>query len=98
MEIHQTSISEIPKELIPYLHFPQEDVLETPEQKRERQMKLDKATTIGNLDHTKVAIIFRDVHNLKKVETTVWATTQDSIVLKKNAIIPIHRIYDVVFV
>ncbi|HXH18176.1 MAG TPA: hypothetical protein VNJ07_03745 [Chitinophagales bacterium] len=94
-----TSIpASVQKELIPYLHFPKDDVLHSDKERRERLEKLDKATVIGNLDHTKVAIIFEDVHGLKRVETTIWATTEENIVLKQGAVIPIHRIHDVEFV
>ncbi len=88
----------VQKELVPYLHFPKEDVLKSDEHKKLRQEKLDKATTIGNLNHSKVAILFEDIHGLKRIETTIWATTEESIVLKRGSTIPIHRIVDVEFV
>lgn len=88
----------IQKEIVPYLHFPKEDVLKSDDEKKQRQQKLNKATAVGNLNHTKVAILFEDIHGLKRVETTIWATTEESIVLKKGSTIPIHRIVDVEFV
>ncbi|GIV33352.1 MAG: hypothetical protein KatS3mg031_0887 [Chitinophagales bacterium] len=88
----------IQKELIPFLHFPKEDVLPSAEQRKLRQQNLEKATALGNLNHTKVCIIFRDIHGPKQVETTIWATTEESIVLKKGVVIPIRSIIDVHFV
>lgn len=88
----------IQKEIVPYLHFPKEDVLFSKEEQKIRQEKLNYATVIGNIDHAKVAILFEDMHGLKRIETTVWATTEEDIVLKQGATIPIHRIVDVEFV
>lgn len=83
------------KEIIPYLHFPKEDILKTEQERKERKAKLENAMIIGNLEHVKVAILFEDMHGLKRIETTIWATTEESVVLKKGATIPIHRIVDV---
>ena len=88
----------IHKEIIPFLQYPQSDVLVNEGDIKLRKAKLEKATTVGNLDHTKVKIIFEDIHGLKSVETTIWATTQNKIVLKKGCIIPINRIHDIRFV
>lgn len=88
----------IQKEIIPFLHYPKTDVLASEVDRGLRKAKLAKATTIGNLDHTKVKIIFEDIHGLKSVETTIWATTQNKIVLKKGSVIPINRIHDIRFV
>jgi len=84
----------IQKELVPYLHFPKEDVLKSAEERRLREVKLNYATALGNTHHSKVAIIFEDIHGLKRIETTIWATTEESIVLKRGVTIPIHRIHD----
>lgn len=86
------------KEIIPYLHFPKEDVLTTEEDRKIRKTKLENATVIGNIEHSKVSILFEDMNGLKRIVTTIWATTQESIVLKKGSTIPIHRIVDVEFV
>lgn len=88
----------IQKEIVPFLHYPETDVLDNDTDRKIRKSKLEKATTIGNLDHTKVKIIFEDIHGLKSVETTIWATTERKILLKKGAFIPINRIHDIRFV
>ena len=88
----------VQKEIVQFLHFPQEDVLQIRSEKALRQQKLEKATSVGNLNHTKVGIVFEDIHGLKKIETTIWATTKNNIILKKGSTIPIHRIRNIVFV
>ena len=98
MDAHSTIPANLNKEIIPYLHFPKQDVLRSADERKDRLQKLDKATTVGNLNHTKVAILFEDIHGLKRIETTIWATTEESIVLKKGSTIPIHRVVDVEFV
>jgi len=88
----------VQKEIIAYLHFPKEDVLTAKNDQKLRQQKLDKATTVGNIDHTKVRIIFEDIHGLKMTDTTIWATTENNVILKRGVVIPIHRIHDIQFV
>lgn len=88
----------IEKELVPHLHFPKSDVLQQQEQRKLRQQQLEKAAVLGNGSHAKVSIFFEDIHGLKRIETTIWATTEESIVLKKGAVIPIHRIKSVEFI
>lgn len=57
--------------------------------------KLNRATVLGNIDHNKIKILFKDEEGIKQVETTVWATGQDNIVLKSGTTIPISSIVDV---
>jgi len=95
MGVPKTIPANLDKEIIPYLHFPKEDVLISEEDRKIRKIKLENATTIGNIEHSKVAILFEDVNGLKRIETTIWATTHESIVLKKGSTIPIHRVVDV---
>ena len=87
----------IEKEHIPDLIFPKEEVLQEAEAIRERNARLYKSMRMGNTERRKVKIIFKDVEGLKQVETTVWATTERSVVLKKGTVIPIHRILEVKF-
>jgi hypothetical protein len=85
----------IAKEQISNLRFPPEDVLSTKDQIRQRYLNLEKALTLGNLEHEKIKIIFEDVSGVKLVETTVWGVTDKRIILKQGVVIPIHRIHDV---
>ena len=45
----------------------------------------------------KIKIVFKDESGLKSVFTTIWATGEKNIVLKRGVIIPIRRIVDVIF-
>lgn len=87
----------IEKESIPSLHFPNEDVLTSKDEKNILIRKLQNATTLGNIEHNKCKIIFKDSEGVKAVETTIWATADKNIVLKQGVVIPIHRILDVRF-
>ena len=83
----------IDKEIITSLNFPKEDVLEDKEDIAERRNNLDRALSLGNLEHVKIKIYFEDDMSKKMVETTIWGITDDKVILKKGAIIPINRIY-----
>ena len=60
-----------------------------------RDRNIARAMQLGNLEHTKCRIVFRDSEGLKVVETTVWAFDKDNVVLKKGVLIPIVRIVEV---
>lgn len=83
---------QIEKEEVAGLHFPAEDILHKVDAKKLRQHAIDRANTLGNLEHYKVKIYFADDAGDKVVNTTIWAVTDTSIVLKQNVVIPIHRI------
>lgn len=86
----------IDKENVGNLSFPKEDVLRSPEEQRKRRIELDRALILGNVDHTKVRIYFSDNEGLKQVETTIWAVTEERIILKSGMVIPIRRIHEVI--
>ena len=83
----------IEKEDIQTLKFPNADVLQDEEAISERINDLNRALTLGNLEHSKIKIYFEDDSSKKVVETTVWAVTDNSVVLKKGVGIPINRIF-----
>ena len=83
----------ISKEVIHLLSFPQADVLATREEVQQRQLELDRALALGNLEHSKIRIYFEDNESKKVVETTVWAVTDQRVILKQGHSIPINRIY-----
>lgn len=83
----------ISKELISNLRFPEAEVLGTPEAIAKRRIELERALTLGNLEHNKVRIIFEDDEMVKQVETTVWGLTEFRVILKQGMVIPIHRIH-----
>lgn len=84
----------IEKEEIGSLHFPSEEVLTNESDRKIRQFALDKAIALGNLEHVKVKIFFSDDQGKKVVNTTIWAVTDNAIVLKQNTVLPIHRIHN----
>ncbi len=83
----------IDKESINNLHFPGSDVLNDREAITQRHSELFRAQALGNLERSKTRIFFEDSQSKKVVETTVWAVTDNRVVLKKGVGIPINRIY-----
>jgi len=83
----------IEKEKIHQLSFPKTDVLGTTEEIKQRHFELNRALALGNLEHSKIRIYFEDNQSKKVVETTVWAVTDQRVILKQGHSIPINRIY-----
>lgn len=90
-----TKPQQVEKELIEGLKFPSVDVLSSPEDKIRRRIDLERAMRAGNLEKVKFSIVFEDNEGIKEVRTTIWATTENNVLLKRNAAIPIHRIFKV---
>ena len=90
-----SSIQKIKKEAVSTLRFPNEEVLTSKEAKVNRKICLKRASVLGNIDQTKMKIIFKDSVGIKKVNTTVWAQTEKYVVLKGSNLIPLNRILDV---
>ncbi len=91
--IEQSTSCIIEKETISSIKFPKEDVFQDKNKKKTRAYYLNRASQLGNLLKNKVHIYFKDAeNNLMRVHTTIWAVTQRSVILKKGAIIPRHRI------
>lgn len=83
----------VEKEEVANLTFPHEDVLDgEPELIQERKLAVERANSLGNNEHYKVKIYFADNNGKKQVNTTIWAVTDQAIVLKQNVILPIKRI------
>ena len=85
----------VSKESIASLHFPSNEVLDSELAIKNRHKDLERATTLGNIEHSKIKIVFEDSEGLKQVETTIWATTDRFIVLKGGRYIPINSIIEV---
>lgn len=83
----------IEKEIISTLNFPHDEILKKESEIKERSLAIQRAISLGNLEHTKVVIYFSDENGKKKVNTTIWAVTDSSIVLKQNTVLPINRIH-----
>jgi uncharacterized protein (UPF0248 family) len=86
----------IEKEMVRELRFPTGEVLHDQEQRHRRQAELDRALVLGNVDHNKVRIVFQDSEGTKEVQTTIWAVTDERIILKSGMVIPIRRILEVI--
>lgn len=85
----------VEKESIANAHFPQTEVLQDPDAIIRRKTNIDRATSLGNTDKFKARIVFEDGQGMKVVETTIWASGQDNIVLKQGVFIPVHRIHEI---
>lgn len=83
----------VEKEDIAGFHFPLEEVSKSDKEAGLLENELNRAISLGNLEHFKVKIYFEDDRKKKVVHTTIWAVTDNSIVLKQNIVIPIRRIY-----
>ena len=95
METLRTKLIE--KEDVTSLIFPSDPIhIRTIAEQKELVNKLKNATTLGNVHHNKIKIIFQDAEGLKEVRTTIWATAERHILLKQGTFIPIHRIVDIV--
>jgi hypothetical protein len=85
----------IDKEKISGLTFPKDEVLSSEQERKQRHHDLEKATTLGNVEHNKIVVVFSDADGIKEVNTTIWATTDTRIILKGGVVVPIHRIHEV---
>ena len=86
----------IEKEIIPNLLFPTIPIDRTKEEMKKLVLKLKRSMVLGNIDRTKMRIIFEDNEGIKEVRTTIWAVGDKNIVLKKGVTIPINRLVDVI--
>lgn len=86
----------IDKESITHLNFPQIDVLKDKEEMIARINDLDRALSLGNLEHLKIKIYFEDDTSKKVVETTIWGVTEERVILKQGVVIPVKRIHKIV--
>ncbi|MGB0166426.1 MAG: hypothetical protein ACPF8V_06185 [Luteibaculum sp.] len=85
----------VEKEDVANFHFPAEEVLSDKQAIANRKINIERATNLGNTEKYKARIIFEDDKGLKVVETTIWASGVENIVLKKGVVIPVHRIHDI---
>ena len=91
-----TAFESIEKEKIANLLFPNKEVLNDETEIKQRFSDLNRALSLGNLEHGKAKIYFEDNHSKKVVETTVWGLTDKRVILKQGNVIPIYRIYKTV--
>lgn len=85
----------IEKENIRGLKFPKNDVLLSKNEIKIRHWGLERAMKLGNIEHSKIKIVFEDSEGVKQVETTVWGVTDTQVILKQAILIPINRIHEI---
>ncbi len=85
----------IDKDEIGSLHFPNQALDHSKEKLSYLTKALQKALKIGNSYKNKIKIVFYDATGLKEVETTVWNSTTENVVLKNGICIPFNRVVDV---
>jgi len=90
------SVRAIEKEDIPRLNFVDHEVLPKQEFIDKRKQMLFQSMILGNTYHAKVKIVFETKEGFYEVETTVWATTDDFVLLKGGVYLPMKCIHDVV--
>lgn len=92
------NIPVIDKEQLPTIRFSKEEVIPERTEQVKRSVNLFRAMLLGNIEHCKVNIIFKDQNNmLHRVETTIWAVLEEYIILKGGKNIPIKAIIDIDF-
>jgi len=95
MEGKVNTYQRIEKEILDSLKFPLQEILHTKEDIDLRKQALHRATSLGNLQKHKVLIRFADAEGPKEVYTTIWAITDNKVLLKAGRLIPVNRIYSV---
>jgi hypothetical protein len=95
MRMYAEGASMIPKEQIAALRFPRQPLPLSEDQHKTILAQLHRATRLGNGEHGKCRIIFRDDEGLKAVETTIWTYDTENIVLKYGMTIPISRVMEI---
>lgn len=86
----------IDKSVIANLKFSKEDVLNSHEARSIRNWKLNRALQVGNNYKTHVNLVFQDSQsNVYTTELTVWAVTENQVVLKGTMMVPITSVIDV---
>lgn len=89
------NITIVQKEHLQGLHFLKSEVLTENILRQRRQYNLNRALILSNLDHNKALITFKTEENyIFKVEATIWAVTEDYILLKGGVTIPVRSIVD----
>jgi hypothetical protein len=94
--MYSTQSQIISKEDIKGLSLRSAEVLDTENAIRKRKADLYKAMILGNVYHVKCKIIFLSDSEFYKVETTVWAATDNYVTLKGGTIIPVKSILEVI--
>ncbi len=87
----------IEKEIVASLRFPENEVLNNPESIAQRARDIERGMLLGNNYKGKVKILFEDSQGRKQIETTIWGFTDKRVLLKRDLVIPIHRVHSLSF-
>lgn len=83
----------IQKEALAGVSFQKTEVIDSHALRQNRTFNLNKALVLGNLYHYKVSIIFKTEEGLTQmVVTTIWAVSDDFILLKGGIFVPVKAI------
>ncbi|GGC47711.1 hypothetical protein GCM10011386_44860 [Parapedobacter defluvii] len=86
----------ISAELIPKEDIPKYKLTRASEDhSMELQDKLRGALRLGNEFKSKAVITFQTLDGPKRVETTVWTLTEDSLQLKNGVVLPLGSLLDI---
>lgn len=86
-------IETVEKEVIPTLHFPQEDVLTDKAQLARRRADAERASRLGNNHHGKPDIFFQTADGqIKRVQAAVWGAHTDYLTLKAGIMLPLRAV------
>lgn len=94
--MYNSASHNISKEEISRLQLNAAEVLSTEFSIRKRKADLYRAMILGNVYHGKCKIVFTDNTETYKVETTVWAATENYVTLKGGTVIPVKCILEVI--
>jgi hypothetical protein len=91
-----STITRIDKYDVASQTFSKEDVLFDPSDREERWRQLNHGMTLGNLHKVAARISFKDANDQAfETEATIWAVTENNVILKNNIMIPIRSIFKV---
>ncbi len=85
----------IEKESVYLQPFIKREVLSDAQAISERRSKLERAVVLGNLYKVKSTICFETLEGSKVIETTIWAVTNNYLIIKGGQVIPIRCITSV---
>ena len=91
----EVNVKNIEKESISRLTFLDEEVLTTDFERNMRSRNLFRAMILGNTYKMKAKITFSSNDAINQVHTTIWATTEKYVILKRGVVIPISSILDI---
>lgn len=91
-----STITQIDKYELTNIPFSKDDVLLDPLEQEERWRQLNHGMTLGNLHKLATRISFKDQKDRSfETEATIWAVTENNVILKNNIMIPIRSIFQV---